>query len=106
MPKVFAITGTPGTGKTTLARSLKRRLKNVELISANDVAVSQHLYSGKDPDGAKLVDTRRLEKWLNKRVSASKRSTVILDGHLLCEMKIAEPWRLCCAPISNRCRRG
>lgn len=106
MPKVFAITGTPGTGKTTLAQSLKRRLKNVELISANDVAVSQHLYSGKDPDGAKLVDTRRLEKWLNKRVSASSASTVILDGHLLCEMKIRRAVAIVLRSISNRCRRG
>lgn len=87
MAKVIAITGTPGSGKTTIANKLSKRIRNSVLIRVNEVVKEKGLFSSYSKDGARIVKMRELQKELEKRVRASK-GTVILEGHLLCEMKI------------------
>lgn len=84
---VIVITGTPATGKTTLAKSLSRSI-GAEVIYANQVAISRGLYSGKDKHGAAIVKMKELQQALNKAASASTSRIVILEGHILCDMKI------------------
>jgi adenylate kinase len=87
MKKVIVITGTPGSGKTTIAIELSRRLDRSQLISVNQVVKEKRLFSSYSKDGARIVKLNGLRKELERRISASK-TTVILDGHLLCEMRI------------------
>lgn len=88
MKKIIAITGTPGVGKTTIAKALARRLSGSELILANDVINSHRLYSGISPDGARIVRMKALERTLNRMVSSSKAGVVIVEGHIICDIRI------------------
>ncbi len=90
MRSIIVITGTPGTGKTTLARSLKRRLKGSELIEVNELVKKEKLFGGYAKDGARLVNVARLSKSLQEKIKEGKARTVILEGHLLCEIKIRD----------------
>jgi broad-specificity NMP kinase len=88
MKKVIVITGTPGSGKTTIAIALSKRLNKSKLISVNQVVKEKRLFSSYSKDGARIVKLNGLKKELEKRIAASK-GTVILDGHLLCELRIS-----------------
>ncbi len=91
MPKIYVITGVPGTGKTTLAMSLSKKLKNSIVISANNIAKEKGLLIKKDIDGAFPVNIKKLNNYilavLNKNNIKNKKY-IILEGHLLCEMKL------------------
>lgn len=80
------ITGTPGTGKTTLARSLSRRLGGT-LININDIVLSNKLYTGKDKLNTKIVDLGKLRKKLLDIINSSS-GTLVLDSHLLSDIRI------------------
>ena len=88
MKRVIAVTGTPGTGKTTISKKLAKALKNCELINANDIVKEKRLFSSYAEDGAMVVKMTRLNQEINRRVRSSRADFVIVDGHLLCEMKI------------------
>ncbi|MEM3781875.1 MAG: AAA family ATPase [Candidatus Micrarchaeaceae archaeon] len=87
MTNTIVITGTPCTGKTRLAKLLSKKIKGSVLISANDVA-KKGFVIGKDKRGSFIIDLKGLEKALNKIVSERKYGTVIIEGHLLCDIKI------------------
>lgn len=88
MKRVIVITGTPASGKTTLSRMLSRRLGDSELISANDLVKDLHLYSRRSAGGEIIADMKRLGAQIAKRVRDSKASFVIVEGHLMCDMKV------------------
>ncbi|MDE1812794.1 MAG: AAA family ATPase [Thaumarchaeota archaeon] len=86
IPKVFnlnpfhgyllkIITGNPGTGKHTIAKSISKKL-DLEMIDINKIAIEQKLV--KKNDGVLDVDVNKLKKIIDKE--ASKNS--ILVGHL------------------------
>ena len=85
--QAIIITGTPGTGKSRLAKQLKQKLKHAELVAVNEFAIKHKLVMGKDEFGASIINTKKLAKLLNELVRRSKQ-TIILEGHLLCDMKI------------------
>lgn len=76
---MIVVTGTPGTGKTSVARILSRRL-SLPLIEANSLVRKEHLYHGIE-GGSLLVDMPALKKELT-------RFTGIAEGHVLCEMRL------------------
>lgn len=86
-PRIVVITGTPGTGKTTLANALSKRIKGSSLIEANGVLKSRKLFSGYSKDGARIAKMEELRKAIEKEASKRK-GTVIIEGHLLCDMRI------------------
>jgi len=77
---VVLITGTPGVGKTTVAREVARRL-GVMYVNAAELAISEGLVAGYDEErGAYVVDEEAVKARL--RALASKGRAVV-DTHVI-----------------------
>ncbi|ABL87577.1 cytidylate kinase, putative [Pyrobaculum islandicum DSM 4184] len=81
---VIAISGQPGSGKTTVAREVARVL-NLPLVSSGSLFrelaakmgidfIEFHKYAEKNPDIDKVVDSMAIER--------AKAGNVVLEGHL------------------------
>ncbi len=69
-----AVTGTPGTGKTTATRLLETDL---EVIHLNEVIEDEELYTEIDEDrGSVIVDLEAMAAWLEGR------DDVVIESHL------------------------
>ena len=88
MKKIIVITGTPASGKTALSERLAKSIRGSELIKSNDLVKEKHLFSGHSEDGEMVADMKGLKSEIEKRVVKSKSDTVIIEGHLLCDMRI------------------
>jgi adenylate kinase len=74
------ISGTPGTGKTTLATELAKSI-NYIFIDMGELATSQHIYLKVDAKrNTKIIDERKLAKRLEKEIIAN-RGKVVASGH-------------------------
>jgi len=84
MEKLIIITGTPGTGKSTLAKYLGERI-GAEVIGANEIAKRYGYEIGKDGYGTSIIDMKKLEKKINQIAMehSKKKIPLILEGHLL-----------------------
>ena len=96
--QVIFISGTPCTGKTTIATELNDYLINngcdSTLIKINDLAVEKDLVLGEDPDKYyKVIDIDRLNDVLKDEIAEFKSEcssipkAIVVEGHLshLCE---------------------
>ena len=88
---VIFISGTPCTGKTTVATSLNDYLAengfDSKLIKINDFAIENDLVLGEDPDKFyKVIDIDKLNECLNEEIGHNS-GILIVEGHLshLCE---------------------
>jgi len=70
-----AVTGTPGTGKTTVTACLETDL---EVIHVNEAIEPEGLYTDVDEgrEGSKIVDLEALESWL------ADREECVIESHL------------------------
>lgn len=89
---VIFISGTPCTGKTTVATGLNDYLSqsgfDSKLIKINDFAIENDLVLGEDPDKFyKVIDIDGLNESLNEEINQSRNGILIVEGHLshLCE---------------------
>ena len=89
---VIFISGTPCTGKTTVANDLNEYLSDngfdSKLIKINDFAFENDLVIGEDPDKFyKVIDIDGLNDCLNEEITQISNSILIVEGHLshLCE---------------------
>lgn len=94
---IIILTGTPGTGKTTISHLLAEKF-GCKLVDINLLVDEKHLYTGLDPEkGYKVVDMVALEeeiqRILNEEVEDDlkgrkdslggvKDSCVLIEGHL------------------------
>lgn len=69
------ITGNPGTGKHTIAKSISKKL-NLEIVDINKIAIEQGL--AKKNNYALDIDVSKLKKIIDKKASENS----ILVGHL------------------------
>ncbi|ELY49957.1 adenylate kinase family protein [Natronorubrum bangense] len=93
-----AVTGTPGTGKTTATDILVTRLDDdslpdLEVIHLNSVLDEEGLYTAVDADrGSKIADLEALSDWLEGRDDA------VIDSHLAHHFDADRVAVLRCAP--------
>jgi len=79
--KSIIVTGSVGTGKTTIAKNLSK-LKNYKYIDVNKLVEEKKLYDSYDEERkAKIVDVKKLNRCLIKLIENS-RKTLIIDSHL------------------------
>ncbi len=81
----LAITGTPGTGKTVVAKQLSLALK-CQSVNEKEFALENGLGKFDVQSNELVIDVKKLEKALNKWLEKQKK--VIIEGHLLCETKL------------------
>ncbi|MHA1709561.1 MAG: adenylate kinase family protein [Candidatus Baldrarchaeia archaeon] len=80
--KVILISGVPGTGKTTIAKALVKRL-DAQYVSIADLVVKYRLYTEYDKERlCYVVDTKKLRHFL-KNIITSSSKTLVLDTHVV-----------------------
>lgn len=82
---LFILTGTPGTGKSTLADRLER--EGFFILRINDVVEEQGLWSKKE-NGSKVADLRGLKRALVSIARKNKGKRIVVEGHLACEFSL------------------
>ncbi len=79
------ITGTPGVGKTTIARALGKRLK-YRVLNEKEFAVGAGVGEWDSEADELVVPLGKLEKALNRELAA--KDNIIIEGHVSCEAKL------------------
>ena len=102
-PVRVAVTGTPGTGKTTatdlLAGNGAADGLDCEVLHLNDAIRDNGLYESEDAERGSLVaDMDALAEWVDDRVAASEAPVVILESHLAHHLDADRVAVLRCAP--------
>lgn len=81
MKKIIVVTGTPGTGKTTVAMMLAKKT-GWKYIDVNSVIDKHKLSEGYDrKKKCKIIDVKKLNKTMLKIIKESEESLVI-DSHM------------------------
>ncbi len=78
----LVITGTPGTGKTTVAKQLASEL-GIQLIEINDIAKRFSIDVYKDSE---VIDLTALKEEIYSLLE--EHTDVVLEGHLLCNISL------------------
>lgn len=76
---VVAVTGTPGTGKTTFSRALAERI-GAHLVDLNDFITSLGIYR-LDKEGTKVADLRKMRSEFGKLLKKTE-GNLVVDGLL------------------------
>ncbi|MBN1455143.1 MAG: adenylate kinase family protein [Methanomicrobia archaeon] len=75
---IIGITGTPGTGKTSVCRS-----GAVACLDLTSVVETKGFYTGVDPDrGSLIADLERLGDYVRRKEAAANGSVLVIEGHL------------------------
>jgi adenylate kinase len=84
LPGIVIVTGTPGTGKSTLARKISKQFGHI-YIDVNDVVKQHKLSEGFDKKrDTKIVDEIKLAKVLGSMIKEAKKNKqkIIIDSHM------------------------
>jgi broad-specificity NMP kinase len=84
---LIGITGSPGTGKSHLAKRLGKTLPDATILELNLIAKKKGLFLGVDSDGAKIVDLKRLSSTARNEARRNKKTTILV-GHLVPELEL------------------
>lgn len=78
------ITGTPGTGKSSVAKEVCRK-KGWALLSLKEIAEGHGCITGKE-GGERIVDVRKLRAATLRELKGKK--DAVVEGHLGCEFRL------------------
>jgi adenylate kinase len=79
---IIAVTGTPGTGKTTYAKRLSKKLKYI-YIDANKLAIGLGQSEGYDRQKrCHIIDADRLADGVLEHLKTKKGKGAVVDSHL------------------------
>ncbi|NJD53377.1 MAG: AAA family ATPase [Candidatus Methanoperedens sp.] len=83
---MIALTGTPGTGKTTVCEVIREHSqyrKQFSIIDVNKLVLDEKLYSGKDEARDTYeADMDKLEERVKQEIEKKQGMDVIMEGHL------------------------
>jgi len=79
------VTGTPATGKTSVAKALAKKLK-WKVINEREFCIRKKIGTIEGKDREIAVPLKELERKLKAEIKGKK--NLILEGHLLCELKL------------------
>ena len=76
---IIAITGTPGTGKTSVASILKK--KGFIVVDLNKLAFDNDFIIGLDKErNSRIVDVKKLDRYIKKKFF--DKDIVFVEGHV------------------------
>ncbi|MGB9939697.1 adenylate kinase family protein [Methanosarcina sp.] len=79
---LIGLTGTPGTGKTSVSKFLERK-RHWKVIHLNDLIKEEHLYTEIDEErDAVIADMELVRQRLAEIVSGKENEIIILESHL------------------------
>lgn len=98
----IALTGTPGTGKTSVAEKLEN--KKYSVINLNDLSSEKNFFKGYDKKrDSKIIDIKKLNNYIKKNISTD--IICILDSHISHLVKsVDKVFLLRCHPEELRLR--
>jgi adenylate kinase len=79
------ITGTPGTGKSSVAKALGRRIKCM-VVNEKQFALEKKIGKWDEGESELVIPLQQFARELNKLLAKEK--NIILEGHLLCELRL------------------
>jgi adenylate kinase len=79
------VTGTPGVGKSSIAKALGKRL-HYRVVNEKDFAVQHGIGKWDEKEEELVIPLARFGKELSELLQKEK--NVILEGHLLCELRL------------------
>jgi len=80
--KVIIVTGSVGTGKTTISKKLAEKL-NFDYVDVNRIIKKYDVSEGYDKKRkTKIIDTKKLNKVLIKEIKKLIKKGIIIDSHL------------------------
>lgn len=75
---IIGITGTPGTGKTSVCES-----SGVACLDLNSMVETEGFYTGVDPErGSLIADLERLGDYVRQKEAAANGKVLVIEGHL------------------------
>ncbi len=80
----ICITGTPGVGKTTIAKKLGQAL-GYKVLNEKEFSIQEGIGEFDSSENELVVPLEKLESRLNKMLAKEK--NIIVEGHMLCEIK-------------------
>ena len=76
---IIALTGTPGTGKTSVSNILQEN--DFEVVDLNKIAISNNFLIGEDEErDSKIVDVDTSNEYINENFK--EKDIVFIEGHL------------------------
>jgi adenylate kinase len=78
---VILITGTPCTGKTTVAKQLASQLE-AQYVNLTELATTKNLIQGTDKKrNTAIIDEKRMKQTIAAIIKHSDKNDIIIDGH-------------------------
>jgi len=81
----LVITGSPGTGKTSLGKELAKAIRHA-IVNEKEFALKHGIGEWDSEENELVVPLKKLEKELNAFLKKNKNA--IIEGHLLCELML------------------